>query len=89
MIPPLRTLQFFRNSLFWHLLLLFRIDRIRMQRVSILLLLYHLCDKLQNLIVVWPLIGHQLAGDEYVVYVYLEGANPRKNDLFTSVPIHK
>lgn len=88
MILPLRTLQFFRNCLFWHLLL-FCIDGIRMQRVSILLLLYHLGDKLQDLIVVWPLIGHQLAGDEDVVYVYLERANPRKNDLFTCVPIHK
>ena len=38
-------------------------------------------DDLYDLVVVGPLRGHEFGGDEYVIDIYFEGADPREDDI--------
>ena len=65
------------------------VDGILVQTESLLLILDHLGDDLEYLIVVGPLIGHQLRGKQYVVHIDLKGAYSREDDLLCRILVHK
>lgn len=65
------------------------IDGIGVEWIAILLFLDDLGDQLQYLVVIGPLVGDELAGDEHVVDVDLEGANSGEDDLLSRIPVHE